>query len=252
VKQLRNSVIKWLVVSLLCLLLGFLLGEFKQDILNNKLSMMAVDLQTMKIRNNRLETDFSRAQIVSVSDQQAIKSLAQSNKQLQDELAIVNNKLYFYEGVISPELEITGVKVFSFEITKNEKTESWDYGLVLMQSQEGRRFLNGSIEIILSLFEGEDLKQISLSELSGSMTNSFKFKYFQSVQGNFVLPAELAIDEVIVQLSVAGNRNYKAQNVEERFDWRVLTAEDSGDLSEFDIGSINEFDSVENSTSPTE
>jgi hypothetical protein len=142
--------------------------------------------------------------------------------------------------------------VHSFEITRNEETESWDYELVLMQSQEGRRFLNGSIEIFLSLFEGENLKEISLPGVSESVTNNFKFKYFQSIQGNFSLPAEVTIDEVIVQLSVAGNRNHKAQNVEERYDWRVLTTQNSGDLSEFDIGSINEFDGVENSRAPAE
>ena len=142
-KRLRNSVVKWLVVSLLCLLLGFLLGKFKQDILEEQLSVMTVDLQTMKTRNARLDTDLSRIEIMASSDKQTIESLLESNKQLQDELAVVNNKLFFYQGVISPELETTGVKVHSFELTKNEENENWDYELVLMQSQKGHRFLTG-------------------------------------------------------------------------------------------------------------
>lgn len=243
-KRLRNSVVKWLVVALICLLLGFLLGKFKQDILDDKLSIMAVDLQTMKVRNSRLETDFARVQIMSVSDQQTIKSLVLNNKQLQDELAIVNNKVYFYEGVISPELETTGVKVHSFEITKNEQLEKWDYELVLMQSQKGRRFLNGTVDIVLSVFEGEELKKVSISKISEDVEKSFKFKYFQTVQGTFSLPADTTVDDVTVQLNVAGNRWYKAQNVEELYDWRVLTTHDVGDFSEFD-SSENSTDSVE-------
>jgi hypothetical protein len=234
VKRLRNSVVKWLVVSLLCLLLGFLLGKFKQDILDEKLSVMAGDLHTMNMRNQRVETDLSRVQVISVSDQQTIKSLLQSNKQLQNEIAIVNNKLYFYEGVISPELEKTGVKVHSFEITENAQTGGWDYELVLMQSKNGRRFLTGNIDISLSVFEGENLKRLSLSTLSETLEQSFKFKYFQTVQGNFVLPEGMAVDEVIVNLNVAGNRWYKAQSVEQLYDWRVLTTHDVGDTSEFD------------------
>lgn len=233
-KRLRNSVIKWLVVALLCLLLGFLLGKFKQDILQDQLTVMTLDIETMKVRNARLETDLARQQITSVSDQQTIKSLIQGHKQLQDELAIVNNKLFFYQGVIAPELETTGVKVHSFDISQNGDSANWNYELVLMQSQKGRRFLKGDINVSLSIFEGEKLKQIKLSELSEQVENSFRFKYFQTIQGTFSLPSEITVDEVIVQLSVAGNRWYKAQNVEERYDWRVLTTEDIGDLSEFD------------------
>ncbi|PKG38574.1 DUF6776 family protein [Psychromonas sp. Urea-02u-13] len=241
-KRLRNSVVKWLVISLLCLLLGFFLGKFKQDILDEKLSVMAVDLHTIKIRNQRVETDLSRVQIISVSDQQTIKSLLQSNKQLQNELAIVNNKLYFYEGVISPELEKTGVKAHSFEMTENAKTGGWDYELVLMQSKKGRRFLSGNIDISLSIFEGENLKKVSLSALTETLEKSFKFKYFQTVQGSFVLPEGMMVDEVIVNLNVVGNRWYKAQRVEQLYDWRVLTTHDVGDASE--------YDSSDNSTTP--
>lgn len=239
-KRLRNSVVKWLVIALVCLLLGFLLGKFKQDILEDKLSTMTVDLQTMEERNNHLETQLSRIQIISLSDQQTIKSLVQSNKQLQDELSIVNNKLYFYKGVISPELEITGVKVHSFEITKSEqliKSEqqaTWNYELVLMQSQKGRRFLKGTFDINLSVFEGEDLKIVSLSTLSENSKKGFKFKYFQAIKGTFLLPTGMTVDEIVVQLNVPGNRWYKSQRVQERFDWRVLTTQDVGDLSEFD------------------
>jgi len=233
-KRLRNSVIKWLVVALICLLLGFLLGKFKQDILQEKLTVMTLDLQTMKVRNARLATDLSRLQVTSVSDQQTIKSLIQGHKQLQDELAIVNNKLFFYQGVISPELETVGVKVHSFQMTQHGQSENWDYELVLMQSQKGRRLLKGNLDVSLSIFEGEKLKNIKLSDLSDSVESNFKFKYFQTIQGSFSLPAEITVDEVIVQLSVVGNRWYKAQNVEERYDWRVLTTEDIGDLSEFD------------------
>ncbi|MCP4320785.1 MAG: hypothetical protein GY951_03395 [Psychromonas sp.] len=233
-KRLRYSVVKWLVVALICLLLGFLLGKFKQDILEEQLSVMTLDLQTMKIRNGRLETDLSRLQVTSISEQQTIKSLIQGHKQLYDELAIVNNKLFFYQDVIAPELETMGVKVHSFQLTQSGKSEGWNYELVLMQSQKGRRFLNGKIDISLSIFEDDKLKQVKLSDLTEEQENGFRFKYFQTIQGSFSLPAEITVDEVIVKLSVAGSRRYKEQNLEERYDWRVLTTKDIGDLSEFD------------------
>lgn len=223
---------------MLCLLLGFFLGKFKQDILNERLSVITLDLHAMETRNEQLETDISRLQISSIAELQTITSLVQSNKDLQDELSTVNNKLFFYERVISPELEKKGVEVHSFEITRNENEQRWDYELVLMQSQKGRRFLKGKFSINLSVFEGENLKQIALTELNEAQKNDFKFKYFQTIQGAFSLPEEITVDEVILQLNVPGNRWHKTQNIEQRYDWRVITSENISELDDFD-GYIN-------------
>ena len=72
------------------------------------------------------------------------------------------------------------------------------------------------------------------------MENSFKFKYFQTIQGSFDLPDDVMVDEVIINLSVAGNRWYKAQVVEQRYDWRVLSTHDIGNFSEFDSSEPSE------------
>jgi len=226
--------VKWLVVSLFSLLLGFLLGKFKQDVLTNQISVMSLELQEAQTRNEILQTTVSRLQISAASETQSIKSLMHHNKQLQDELSAVNNKLFFYERVVAPELESAGVKIYSFEVTQNTHTKEWDYQLVLMQSQKERRLLKGKYAITLSVFEDEKLTQIALSELTQSSENTFKFKYFQTLQGAFTLPDGMTIDEVVIRLNVTGNRWYKAQSQEERYDWRVLTTKDIDNLSEFD------------------
>jgi len=237
-KRLRNSVIKWLFFSSLCLLFGFLLGKFQQDILTDQLSKLDHELQKVQEDNNSLKLALSSFQANVATEQQTIKSLLDSNKILQNELTVANNKLFFYERVLSPELESTGVKVYSFEITMNSETKQWDYQLVLMQSQKERRLLSGTFNITLSVFEGDELKQMSLPESEktpNNAVNSFKFKYFQTIQGSFSLPESITVDEVLLQLNVAGNRWFKAQNHEQRFDWRVLTSKDASNLSEFDI-----------------
>lgn len=241
-KRLRDGVVKWLVVALLCLLLGFLLGKFKQDILNEHLSVMLAELNSIEERNHNLEAELSRLEVNVDAEQQTIKSLVQSNKQLQEELADVNNKLFFYERVVAPELETTGVEVYSFELSDNPEIKGWDYQLVLMQSQKDRRFLSGKFDISFSIFEGEQLKTVSLTALTDEVIDSFKFKYFQTLQGSFSLPENAEVDEVVVKLTVASNRWNKAQNLEQRYDWRVLTTKDIGNLSEFDTTENSEVE----------
>jgi len=215
-------------------LFGFLLGKFKQDLLSDQILAMNADIQVLKSVNERLDTELGRLQIKEASEQQTIKALLQSNKQLEDDLSVANNKLFFYERIVSPELEKKGVQVYSFEVTKNNLTELWDYQLVLMQSKEGRRLLKGKVTITLSVFEDNNLKQIKLSELEKNNTDSFKFKYFQTLQGAFALPENVTVDEVIINVTVPGNRWYRSQKLEERHEWRVLTTKDSSNLSEFD------------------
>jgi len=233
-KQLRNSVVKWLVVALLCLLLGFLLGKFKLDVVTDHLAQVSASLEETQTANERLEAELAGLQISAVAEQQTIKSLLQANKLLQDELSIANNKLFFYERVVAPELESEGVKMYSFEVLKNQQSGQWEYQLVLTQAQKNRRFLKGKFTITLSVFEEGELKQIPLSSLTEALTDSFKFKYFQTLTGSFALPETVTVDEVIVKLNVSGDRWNKAQSHEERYDWRVLTATDSTELSEFD------------------
>lgn len=233
-KRLRKNVINGLVVCLMCLLLGFLLGKFKQDLLKEQIAVMDVDNQALQIRNARLSSELARIQVTDATEQQTLKSLLKSNKQLENQLAIANNKLFFYERVVSPELEKKGVQVYSFEVTKNNLTEQWDYQLVLMQSKQGRRLLKGKVNITLSVFEEGKLTQIKLSELEKNSVESFRFKYFQTLQGSFSLPEKITVDEVIINVAVPGNRWYKSQKLEERFEWRVLTTTDSSNLSEFD------------------
>ena len=245
-KRLRNSFIKWLFVCLICLVLGFLLGKFQQDLLNEKLLKVSDELQTQQDANAQLQSDLSSFQVNASMAQQTIKSLLQSNKLFQDELTIVNNKLFFYERVLSPELETTGVKVYSFEVSKNAQTNQWDYQLVLMQSQKERRLLSGKFDILLSVFEGEELKQISLPKQQETSSNEFKFKYFQTIKGSFSIPSDITVDELLLKLNVSGNQWYKAQSNEERYDWRVLVSKDANNLSEFDSSEISTENSIEN------
>lgn len=223
-----------IVIYLLCLLIGFLLGKYKQDRLMDEMSVMSINNQALQIRNTSLDSELSRLQVSDTLQQQKIRNLVQSTQQLTAELALTKKKLFFYERVLAPELEVTGVNVHTFEVAKNHLTNEWEYQLVLMQSQKGRRLLKGKFDITLSVFEGDQLKQLKLSKLTKENNRSFQFKYFQTIEGAFLLPENITVDEVTISLSVAGSRWYKAQKREQRYDWRVLTTKDLGDLSEFD------------------
>lgn len=237
-RRFKKSFIRWTVVAMICLLLGFLLGKFKQGMLSDALTTANSNLQTVKNAQSDLSKEFARLQVKSMIDDQTINGLSQENKTLNEKLNTVSNKLYFYERVVAPETQSSGVKIYSFTVVKNLDARQWDYELVLMQAQKGRRFLNGSFNLDFSVFAGETLKTISLNSVSSEVESKFKFKYFQTIKGSFNLAPETTVDEVIINLKVKGNRWYKAQQLQQRYDWRILIEKDAENLSEFDSAII--------------
>lgn len=239
-RRFKKNVIRWSVVSMICLLCGFLLGQFKHDILIDSLATANINLQTVKDAQRDLSKDFARLQVKSMVDDETINSLNKENKSLNEKLSTISDKLFFYERVVAPETDTSGVKIYSFTVVKNLDNVQWDYELVLMQAQKGRRFLNGSFNLDFSVFAGETLTTLSLDSISSDVPSKFKFKYFQTIKGSFTIEPEITVDEVVVNLEVKGNRWYKAQQLQQRYDWRILTEKDAENLSEFDEATINQ------------
>jgi hypothetical protein len=244
-RRLRKSVIKWVVVAMICLLLGFLLGKFKQGILVDSLSLMKADLQTISLDKVELSKQLARIDAELMTEQQTVMQLTQENKKLNDELNVSLNKLYFYERVVSPESQPSGVKIYSFSVLKNELTGQWDYELVLMQTQKDRRFLTGKFDITFAAVDNEDVQNSSLSSLNETAKLSFKFKYFQTMKGTFILPPEMLVDEAVVQLNVAGNRWHKAQQIIHQYDWQTLIADDQDDSTQLDLDDAKDNEIVD-------
>ena len=233
-KRLKQSVIKWLVVALLCLLLGFSLGQFKLAVLQDSLASTEQGLQTIRAENVKLSKKTARIEAEQTTDKQTINLLTQENKKLNDKLNLLANKLYFYERVVAPELLSSGAQIYSFSVHKNSETGQWRYELVLMQAQKGRRLLKGKFALNFSVFENGSLKNIPITEFSESFVPAFKFKYFQTITGAFTLPPEMQVDEVILALNVPGNRWHKRQRVEQRYNWQTLIKKGDEDLMGFD------------------
>jgi hypothetical protein len=226
VTQLKKSVIKWFFVIALCLWLGFSLGVFKQTILENTLAAVKSQLQSITFEKVEIAKKLASSEAYQVTDAQTIKALTEENKALHEQLDTITNKLYFYQRVVSPELLSAGVEVYSFSIDKSAEDDSWHYELVLMQSQKIRSLISGKFTLSFTYQEEEELKNITLTDLDKDASSAFKFKYFQTIDGEFTLPAKLAIEEVVLELKVRASN----QDLELRYSWNSLTTTGSGDL----------------------
>lgn len=224
-KPLTQSIIKWFIVAILCLALGFYLGIFKQKILQTSLESAKANLQLIIDEKVQLSKKIAVIEADQVIDKRTIKRLTEENKVLNEELKVSANKLYFYEKVIAPSQQPYGVQVYSFSVNSNKKTDSWDYELVLMQAQKNRRFQKGKFAVNFSFPEKDDLTIIPIKDLSETFNPKFNFKYFQTIRGTFQLPAEKEPSDVIINLSVVGD---KRKQVELSYNWQALVNKNNG------------------------
>lgn len=236
-RRYTMSFLKWMTICLMCLYFGFMLGKFKQDILQNSIQLLTLDATSLRAENEVLTQRMGLIQAENLVAQQVNNSLVNENKDLNDALNSSHNKLYFYERVVAPGLAIAGLNIYSFSVVKDPDSEFWNYELVLMQSQKGRRVLKGDFDIIFAQADDAKgtIKPIKLSEIDKTFKSDFKFKYFQTLKGQFILPKGAKIDQVFVTAEANGNRWNRSQRVEKIFDWKSFIENSALQLNELEM-----------------
>jgi len=230
-RRLKQNFFKWLVVAILCLVMGFLLGKFRLTLLQDSFALLQAELQTVKLENIALTKKTAGLEASQIIDKQTIKLAAQENAKLTEQLNTLTNKLYFYERVVAPELQSSGLQIYSFSVYQDKDVQQWHYELVLMQAPKGRRLLKGQFTLNFSVLKDNQLQNIPIAKFTDRFDSAFKFKYFQTMKGVFVLPKEIQIEAVDLKLNVAGNRWHKSQQLEQHYKWQTLINDESENLA---------------------
>ncbi|WP_025563307.1 DUF6776 family protein [Psychromonas sp. SP041] len=220
-KGFKISFFKWLVISLICIYFGFMVGKFKQDILLHKVQLLELDTTSLTTENTQLTERLNFIQAEFNAEREIHDVLKSENKELNKALDASNDKLYFYEQVVAPELSVIGLNVYSFSVSKGAEEGTWLYELVLMQAQQGRRELSGKVEITFADTDDTEVstKDIKLSEIDSNVESAFKFQYFQTLKGSFTLPKDSKVGQVFV-VAEANRTNWsRAQRIEKIYDW---------------------------------
>jgi hypothetical protein len=236
-RRYRKKLLKWLAISLMCLYFGFMVGKFKQDILENEIQLLELETANLNIENKFLIKKLTLLQADFFSEKEANAALNAANKALYDELDTSQNKLYFYEQVVAPELAETGLGIYSFKVHQTANQGDWFYEIVLTQDHKRRRLLHGYVDIIFDRSDDNDevSHPISLSHIDKSFNNAFKFKYFQTLKGQFTLPKDAKVDQIFVVAQANGDRWNKAQRIEKIYDWKDFIDMGGLELKELEI-----------------
>ena len=210
-----------MVVAVSCLVLGYYLGirneiaiiQERTDLKHNQheLQQQLVDIQG-KAAIHKHGSEVER---------RASERLRQENILLQNRVSDLEEAVSFYKSIMVPQKGNKGLKVERMEIAGTYQPGRYKFKLVLTQVADNSAHISGKVKLnLLGIREGkkQSLPFGSISSDIESEGAKFKFRYFQDVKGEIVIPGDFLPEQVEV---IAESKGRKATRLEKRFDWNV-------------------------------
>ena len=154
----------------------------------------------------------------AVIDKKAYNDVDGTLKNLQNEIHELKGQVAFYRGIVSPTQTAAGLNITSFKLNKLGADSSYHFKLVLTQVKQNTRLIRGKANIqINGLLNGEP-KKLDVSRLMGKSKQNLnlRFKYFQTIEGDVVLPEGFVPSQVLVDLRPTGRGQDK---ITQTYNW---------------------------------
>ena len=155
-------------------------------------------------------------------DQETYAQVESNLSQLQLRIQTQEEELAFYQGIISPENGLAGLRIQTLNLTKAESDLQYVLRLVLVQAISHDQRVAGVVRFnIEGVRDGETLQlspeDVLVDHESGDMP--YAFRYFQGLQRNLALPADFQPRQVNVEIWPQGSRS---QPILHSYEWSAV------------------------------
>lgn len=175
-------------------------------------------IQTLEGKNEALSTRIAVLQQASEVDRHAYSEVEQTLKTLQDEILEMREEVKFYRGIVGPADVNSGLQVQSFMVRQNDQENGYHFRLIMVQYGRQTRAMRGVVRMTLVGIQEGVQKSLILSELGDQKRTQmkFRFKYFQELNGDIVLPEGFVPIQVVLNIVPQGKG---AKSSEKTFNW---------------------------------
>lgn len=196
---------------------------FDYEALKSVHDNMQQQLTEIEKKNKSLREEKAVLEQSVLIDKKAYNDVNGSIKRLQNEILELKEQVAFYRGIVSPTETASGLNITSFKLNKLGVDSGYHFKLVLTQVKQNNRIIRGKANIFIDgLHEGEP-KQLNVSKLMGNAKPNldFSFKYFQTIEGDMVLPEGFVPSRISVDFKPSGR---KQNAISQTFDWIDITS----------------------------
>tara|TARA_Y100001970_G_scaffold283406_1_gene398504 strand:+ start:291 stop:1043 length:753 start_codon:yes stop_codon:yes gene_type:complete len=179
--------------------------------------MISEELETSKILIEKMEQEIADLQVGEAIDNRANEEVRGTIEALQEQLARQAEEIKFYKGIMVPNAEEKGLRIERVNISPSGNNSA-RYSLLLTQVVDKHNFVQGKVRIFIAGVKDLEEVNYNLSQLDKAKQDSvrFRFRYFQDISGEFVLPEGFDPKEVRV---VAESSGARSQKLERSFGW---------------------------------
>ncbi len=168
--------------------------ENQNNVLQDRISQLVTEIEKTR---DELVASKSNSEV----EQLAYKEVDKSLRNLQSEILELKEEVAFYRSIVAPRESAGGLRIQRFNIAK--AAEGYRYKLVLTQVIKNSRITRGKVVMqVEGVRNGKSVK-INLTSLSaqGQKQLDFRFKYFQSFEGDLIMPKNFTPSRVHVKVS---------------------------------------------------
>jgi len=178
---------------------------------------ISAELAEANQRLSEMGQKIADLEIGGAIDERANEEVQQTIESLQDQIAQQNEEIRFYKGVMLPNVANKGLRIERLDVTPNS-TGRIKYSLLLTQVVDKHDYVQGDVEILLKGQEGAAEKSLQLSQLDREKEDEvrFRFRYFQNINGEMVIPEGFEPREFMIVAQFAGRNG---QRLEKSFEW---------------------------------
>lgn len=150
-------------------------------------------------------------------ERQAYQELDINLKVLQEEILELKEELAFYRGIVSPREASRGLKLQEFSLEPNG-LRTYRYTVVLTQVLKNDKLAKGRVTLTVEGLQAGQPKILDLASLSEKSVKEldFRFKYFQNLEGDLVLPKGFRPLRATAQILPGGRHK---DVIEKTIDW---------------------------------
>ena len=156
-------------------------------------------------------------------DRQALNQARRNIVELETQLATAQSELIFYKNIMAPSKSTRGLQIDRVRMRPAGEPNRYEFMVVLVQRGDNNSYLSGSANVTLVGRRDEQPERIALRDVSDDIEETdikLRFRYFQEVKGQLVIPEGFEPQEIQVMAKRDGSGSAK---VERTFDWDELT-----------------------------
>lgn len=177
------------------------------------------DLELVVISETKLAQELENIKLGSEIDRKSLEAVRLKVLELQTTIATLEEDNQFYRNLMAPSGNKRGLNFGSVEIVATDQPRTYDFKVVLQQLATNHQLLKGSLNFNIVGRKNGAITVLSLSDVSKdikSVNIKLRFKYFQNIEGELVLPVGFEPERIELDARSTGKN---ATTIEKRFAW---------------------------------